>query len=249
MDAVEFSCNICGCENRVIRSTLDRESSSCRKCQSSVRTRAIAFLIVKEITGAGGLLRNLRPSGHVVIGLSDWSGYASHLESRLRYQNTFYTREPRLDITDPPARLHGRADLVIASDVFEHVAPPVSAAFHGAAQLLKPGGALVFSVPYGLHGDTAEHFPNLHDYSVEGEGAERRLVNRTRDGQVETFDGLCFHGGEGATLEMRVFSLASLVAQCRSAGLQEPEIMQDVPAHGILWPHSWSHAMLIRKPR
>lgn len=210
--------------------------------------RAIAFLVVRHLRGSGGTLQTLGRSEHVGIGLSDWIEYARHLERATRYQNTFYTREPKLDITNPPAHLAGSADFLIASDVFEHVAPPIEAAFRGAHQLLKPGGAIVFSVPYSLTGETVEHFPNLHDFSIHGTGTERTLLNRTADGQHEAFRGLSFHGGEGATLEMRIFSLPSLLAQCKAAGLHEPEIMQDVPEYGILWPDPWSHAMLIRKP-
>ena len=211
--------------------------------------RAVAFLVVKHLRGTGGALRTLGRSQHVGIGLSDWPGYAKPLERLMRYQNTYYTREPRLDITNPPPHLEGHADFVIASDVFEHVTPPVDKAFAGACRLLKPGGAVVFSVPYGLAGDTIEHFPNLHDLSIHGKGADLHLVNRTAQGTFEMFRGLCFHGGEDATLEMRVFSLPSLEAHCRAAGFASPEIMPDVPDHGILWPHSWSHAMLLRKPR
>lgn len=249
MEWVEFSCNICDMVNRKRRPEVGRESPSCDGCGSTVRMRAVAFLVVKHLQGTGGPLRTLGQSQHVGVGLSDWAGYAKPLERLLRYQNTYYTREPRLDITNPPPHLEGHADFVIASDVFEHVMPPVDKAFSGAFRLLRPGGAMIFSVPYGLVGDTIEHFPNLHDFSIQGEGADVHLVNRTAQGTLETFRGLCFHGGEGATLEMRVFSLPSLEAHCQAAGFESPEIMLDVPEHGILWPHGWSRAMLLRRPR
>lgn len=249
MEWVEYVCNICDHPNRKRRFTLDREAPSCDRCQSSVRMRAIAFLAVKCLSGAGGPLRTLERSKHVGIGLSDWIGYAGPLERTTRYRNTFYTREPKLDITRPPRALAGTADFLVASDVFEHVAPPISAAFKGAYELLKPGGAMLFSVPYALTGETIEHFPSLHEYSIQHTGTEQLLRNRTPQGQFETFRGLRFHGGEGATLEMRIFSLPSILALCAHAGLDEPDIMQDVPEYGIMWPDPWSHAMLIRKPR
>jgi len=33
------------------------------------------------------------------IGMSDWDGYAEPLAKKLGYTNTFYHKEPRLDIT------------------------------------------------------------------------------------------------------------------------------------------------------
>ena len=87
------------------------------------------------------------------IGLTD-CGYAPRLSSKLAYRNTFYDREPRLDITDPPTDLEGTLDFLISSDVFEHVPPPVERAFEGVFRLLKPGGVFVLTVPYLLQGET-----------------------------------------------------------------------------------------------
>ena len=55
-----------------------------------------------------------------------------------------------------------------------------------------------------------EHFPDLYDYSIAQLKNDWVLVNRTRDGRLETFDKLVFHGGPGSTLEMRVFSERTL---------------------------------------
>ena len=81
------------------------------------------------------------------IGLSDDWRYAEKLPSKLSYRNTFYHREPRLDLTDPPEELVGTLDFLIASDVLEHVAPPVERAFENAFRLLKPAGVFILTVP------------------------------------------------------------------------------------------------------
>lgn len=181
------------------------------------------------------------------IGLSDWPGYAGPLAERLGYRNTFYHQRPRLDITQPPAELLGSLDFVIASDVFEHVKPPVDRAFAGAAALLKPGGVLVFSVPYGFDAATIEHYPDLHDFEVRQEGGRYVPVNRTRDGQVQTFPDPVFHGGPGQTLELRLFCLDDIRRLADAAGFSV-EILEDPVWHfGIYDPHPWSRPMLLRK--
>ena len=246
---LEFACNICGRLNRKARSALGREAPSCDRCESSVRMRAMVYLVTRHLHGADVTLPDMKPTEHVGIGLSDWLGYSRPLACKTRYQNTFYTRRPQLDITSPPAAQAGSLDFIISSDVFEHVVPPVDAAFRGAAQLLKPGGLLAFSVPHGLDGETVEHYPELHDFRIEGQGIHRSLINHTVDGRTQTYKDLCFHGGEGATLEMRLFSLPSLNAMCLSAGLEEPQTLAEVPAFGIVWLEPWSRVMAIHKVR
>ena len=66
-------------------------------------------------------------------------------------------------------------DFIIASDVFEHIAPPVSRAFVNARRLLKPGGVMIFSVPFSLEADTVERFPELFDYRLLETGSGWQL--------------------------------------------------------------------------
>ena len=48
----------------------------------------------------------------------------------------FLHKEPRLDITSVDASLHGQFDFIISTEVFEHVAAPVSRAFENARDML-----------------------------------------------------------------------------------------------------------------
>jgi SAM-dependent methyltransferase len=182
-------------------------------------------------------------------GLSDWDGYAGRLAGLFAYTNTFYNAEPRLDITDPPGDVFGTVDFVISSDVFEHVASPVDRAFTGAFNLLKPGGILVFTVPFNKGGDTIEHFPDLNDFEVLEFGPDYYLINKRTDGEYEVFDDMVFHGGAGQTLEMRIFSESDVVLQLQRAGFERIVIHRDNdPAVGIVHCEDWSLPITAVKP-
>lgn len=250
-DRIVWRCNICGQACDTTLEQLGRETPACPSCRSTVRMRAIIHLLSVELFGESLLLADFprRPDLRG-IGLSDWEVYAAPLAQKLNYTNTYYHKEPRLDIATPaldPA-LEGTLDFLISTDVFEHVAPPVDVAFDNVARLLKPGGLFVFSVPYGLGGSTREHFPELFEYEIVREGERRRLRNRTRDGREQVFESLVFHGGEGETLEMRFFAEADLLAALARVGLGSVKIFrQPYLAHGIYWHHPWSLPLTARR--
>ena len=70
------------------------------------------------------------------IGMSDTGEYPNYLEKKFSYQNTFYHKEPRLDITDISDREEEKYNFIISADVFEHLNPPVSKAFVNTKKLL-----------------------------------------------------------------------------------------------------------------
>jgi hypothetical protein len=182
------------------------------------------------------------------LGMSDWDGYAKPLASKFAYLNTCYHMDPRLDITDVPDRLLGRHRFLISSDVFEHVPKAgLAAAFRNSRRLLTKDGVFVFSVPYVKHGRTQEHFPNLHDFRVIDTNGKRFLYNKTAQGDEEIFDQLIFHGGDGMTLEMRMFSEPDLRLWLEEAGFSSIRIYTDlVPEFGILWPMDWAVPIVAR---
>jgi hypothetical protein len=61
--------------------------------------------------------------------------------------------------------------------------------------MLKPGGVLIITVPFGLQSETIEHFPELNDYTIIEENGNYRLRNITTGGTVQEFRDLVFHGG------------------------------------------------------
>jgi SAM-dependent methyltransferase len=179
------------------------------------------------------------------VSLSEWGPIAKVLSRRFNYWNTFFHREPRLDIMDPNSGATSSCDFIIASEVLEHVPPPVQNAFDNLARMLKPGGFVIFSSPYDSEGETAEHFPDLHDWQVLKFHSDYVLLNRTQDGRLEAFENLIFHNGPGNTVEIRVFSKDGLLANCTAAGF-DIKLAEDSPAEGIVWD-PWSRGIILRK--
>jgi SAM-dependent methyltransferase len=212
--------------------------------------RALIHLLSLELFGRSIALPDFPHRPELIgFGLSDWEVYARGLAASLGYINTFYHTSPRLDISDIPDELVATADFLIATDVMEHVLAPVSLAFLGARRLLREGGVFVFSVPFHVReGPTIEHFPNLENYAVslETDGVYR-LRNHRADGVEEVFDDLVFHGGPGSTLEMRVFSLQSLLAEFNDAGFSDVRVCgSDEPQWGIYWRSPFSVPLVAR---
>lgn len=184
-----FRCNICGGANTIPLAELTREEGACSACKANVRSRAMIHLLSLRLFGRSLTVGEFPASamGLKGIGMSDASMYSERLAARLAYTNTFFHKEPRLDIHKPDECLWGRNDFIVASDVLEHVSPPVSQAFFNLRRLLKKGGILVLSVPFRLDGRTIEHFPELHDYSIRKRGTNHVLLNRTADGRSQEF--------------------------------------------------------------
>lgn len=248
-DVLLFRCNICGRMSRADKGRLTREEPTCR-CGSTVRIRALVHVLSSELFGESLALADFPPRPDIVgIDMSGADAYAGKLAGKLGYTNTFLHKPPYLDITNPDAAWLDRCDFVISSDVFEHVAPPVSRVFVNTLRVLKPGGVFVLTVPYGKHGETLEHFPELHDYRLEKRGKKSVLVNTTAAGTRQEFDDLVFHGGEGETLEMRVFSESGVLEQLRQAGFEDIRIHGE-PHHdlGIHWIYDWSLPISARRP-
>ncbi len=246
---LHFRCNICGRQTRALRTRLTREQATCR-CGSTVRLRSLVHVLSQELFGNSLAVADF-PSRPDVVGV-DMSGaatYSGRLAKKIGYTNTFLHKPPRLDITAPNPEWFGKCDFVMSSDVLEHVAPPVSRAFKNMLLLLKPGGVLVLTVPYAKTGNTVEHFQELHDYRLEMRNGRRALVNVTAQGERQEFDHLVFHGGEGETLEMRVFSEAAVLEELQQAGFVDIRIhQQPYSKFGILWHQDWSLPISARRP-
>lgn len=242
---VDFVCNICGAENHLIplEHVQNREFQSCTGCRSSLRMRSVIHALSIHLFGEALTLPSFpEDKGVSGIGMSDWEGYAIGLKEKFSYTNTFYHTEPVLDITRIPEHLVGNFDFLISSDVFEHI--PVfalGAAFFNARRLLKPSGVFIFTVPFTSFGQTVEHFPRLHDFKIIETHGKRFLYNRTESNDEEIFDNLIFHGGDGMTLEMRIFSESDLRTRLTNAGFSRIEICSHHYAKfGILWPMTWA---------
>lgn len=182
--------------------------------------------------------------------MSDADCYAKLLAKKFSYTNTYYHCDPLLDITKPKKEWLGVNDFVVTSDVFEHVPPPIQLAFDNLYSLLKPGGVVIFSVPFNLEAVTREHYPNLYDFKVIQEASgEWALKNITKEGISEEFHDLIFHGGPGSTLELRVFCWAAVERHLLDAGFTDLRIHDESHfEHGIFWLNPYSLVVSARRP-
>ena len=232
-----FRCNICGSPCRAMPRELQREEPSCPTCGSTVRMRAIVHVLSMELFGKSLAIQDFPLRKDITgVGMSDWYEYAMRLSDKLNYRNTYYHKEPKLDITAIDPALEGLMDFIISTDVFEHVGPPVHVSFENARKLLKDDGVFVFSVPYTKEGTTREHFPDLHKYEIIKKGDNFVLRNITKEGKEQIYDNLVFHGGDGATLEVRYFSESSLMEDLQKAGFHNVKFYKEPDfEHGIYW--------------
>lgn len=238
-----FRCNLCGKAE-----VAPDDAGRCAACGASVRTRSLIHVLSTELFGRSMVLPDFPVRPDIVgVGISDAFALAGPLACKFRYTNTYYHQEPLLDVTDPPQGWHGQCNFVVCSEILEHIPPPVSAGFRGLASLLKPRGVVVFTVPYVLADPTVEHFPDLYEFRIErpANGGPPVLHNRTRDGREQTFSDLKFHGGQGATLEMRLFARNPLLAEIHAAGLSAKVYDEAVPEFGIVFP-KWSRPTALR---
>jgi SAM-dependent methyltransferase len=248
-DSGKFLCNICGTECERPPQGLAREGSGCAVCHSSMRVRALIALLSEELLGIPMTLVEFPVlKGIRGIGMSDFPELAEKLAQKLDYTNTFYHQAPQFDVTKPDPADYGSYDFILSTEVMEHVPPPIEDAFANLFRLLKPDGLLVMTTPYMLGGKTREHFLELHDFTLASVGGKTVLVNRKRDGSIEVFGDLVFHGGPGSTVEMRVFTEESLRENLLGAGFSSVRIAsENVPEFGIEHAENWSLPIVARK--
>jgi hypothetical protein len=101
------------------------------------------------------------------------------------------------------------------------------------------------SIPGGVN---LEHFPTLKDYRLVELDSGWVLLNRAEDGRIETFEGLTFHGGDGSTVEMRVFGRERLIRDLKTAGFETVEVTSEpIEEMGIMIQGHCSFPMVARK--
>lgn len=231
----EFTCNICGTVNPITATKWTREELHCSGCGSTARNRGTIFALQKLLTNGASLTKPMRWVRG--IGCSDAPVCARLLDYFFTYQNTYLHQPPHLDLMNIDKVSFSPFDFVVCSDVLEHVPPPVDKAMSNLRRLVKPGGALILTVPY-LEGDeTYEHYPSLHEWEVRAFSRNRAvLLNAPENGDpIEIYRDLFFHGGEGRTLEMRIFGETDLIARLHAAGFDSVEILEFSESVGYLW--------------
>lgn len=245
------SCNVCGVALARDPCRSPREMPTCDACGSTARFRSIVHALSLATFGRSLVLPDLPAvPGLSVLGLSVWEPIGDVLRGKFGFLDTHFEREPVLDITDPPADLDGTIDVLISSEVFEHVVPPVSRAFAGAFRLLRPGGVLVLTVPFVDGVPYREHYPDLHRFDLSERDGRTELVNETREGAIQRFADPAFHGGGGATLEMRVFDRAAVLDGLAAAGFTEVVVHErPEPRFGVCWSEPGGFPLTARRGR
>lgn len=253
-----YQCNITGQYFNLDDNEKNREGGV--RFGFNCRFRAIIYVFTKLFYGECKILCNQENNKNLKgIGMSD-SAWAKIMKQKFNYINTFYHTSPYLDIyNEDHLKNYNNLDFIISSDVFEHVDPypSLQIAFNNLHRMLKNGGVIIFSVPFSNDEfiEHIEHFPNLYKYEIKKEDNNFVLYNTTIDNKLEIFNNLCFHGGPGNVLEMRIFSKKSITSFLENAGFVEItfyEINEDMQKYGIFWsPNNNNNCSLIisaRKP-
>ncbi len=238
-----FQCNICGLHTKALLFDIcNRETPSCSHCGSTLRMRSVIHLLSQELFGESMPLPDFPRDKNVVgMGMSDREEYAHILAEKFSYTNTYYHKNPRFDITSIDSLLRNKFDFIISCEVFEHVMPPTQKAFDNLKYILKDKGIVILTVPYILFANTWDHFPELNEFEIIDSRTGKKLINITTSGKRQEFSELSFHGGQGATLELRIFTKTSLKKALQSGGFGRIKFSKcDVPQYGIMWPVSWS---------
>jgi hypothetical protein len=237
-EVIHFTCNICGASNSEEAKQFHRELAVCRGCTSNARFRGIILALSRELLGRDAVLKDVpRDPSIRGLGLSDAPAYASWLARKFRYINTSLISEPQLDLRTEDWKKYRNQDFIICADVLEHVPQPLDPIFQTLRSMLRPGGVLVLTVPYADIPNTIEHYPGLKSFRVlEKEGRKTVEYLRT-DGTVGIDENPIFHGGEGSTLELRVFSQGDVLAYLYRAGFEDIRLHDEPePGLGYYWP-------------
>jgi SAM-dependent methyltransferase len=194
-----FICNLCGHPGNELLPAhyANPEAPSCRGCGSNVRFRWLADRLGRELFGRRILLPDFPVDRSIRgLGLTDPFSIATPLADRFTYVNTFFDTEPHFDIRSSDSPL-GELDFLIASEVFEHIEPPVSVAFRNAGRLLKPGGIFLLTTPWVCDGLERDVLPELYDWKLDYTDGHCSIMNRTRTGAVQWFRNIQPGGGTG----------------------------------------------------
>lgn len=250
-EVLDATCTICGATYLLDIKTHSREGKLCSNCGASGRSQAIAYQISTITYGNFVPLKEHAVNKSIrIVGLSDGKVYADILTKKYNYTNTFYHQEPFLDITNPNKGFHNSIDILISTEVFEHVLGPSMAAFNGVYEILKPGGYMILTVPFVNKGDYIEHYrEDLKDYSSYKTKDGKWVAElEYDDGHKEVDEEAKFHGGPGKTLEIRLFNRERILKELDLAGFNDVIIHdENMPNYGINWGPA-SRVITARKP-
>jgi SAM-dependent methyltransferase len=222
VEAVHGQCNICGWKGEFLKPEGDREGMVCGNCSATSRHRAIAYTAGRSL-GRGDApvfswpvdkaVRVLESSarGSYPVMFSDKFDYFAVEFDPAKIAEGKHPREfadfQKLHYTD------AMFDLVIASDVFEHVRKDEEG-YREIYRTLKQGGTFIMTVPY-------DHVRAKTIVRVDTSGPTDVHLMEPE-----------YHGGGGHTLTYRNYG-RDLLTLLRRTGFSVAHVDLHVPAHGI----------------
>ncbi|MBV9992160.1 MAG: class I SAM-dependent methyltransferase [Alphaproteobacteria bacterium] len=156
-------CSICGAKGEFARGDVrsTRETFACTGCRANLRYRDQAALVLDEFArGRSVSLANLVASGRMadvdIFEAALKGPFVNAFKALPRYVRSYYWPDRALGEVDKSGARNeditrltfadGSFDLVITSDVLEHVYD-YRGAFAEILRVLKPGGVHIFSIP------------------------------------------------------------------------------------------------------
>jgi SAM-dependent methyltransferase len=207
-------CPVCGTQSRFAGFTDNpRESGRCFSCQSFNRQRQMAYLIRQQCGlpndgswhfSSGFVTYNTETTGALHLQLAELPGYVCSEYFGDQYASGEMVDGRRHEDLQALSFVDGSLDLVMPSDVMEHMPEPY-AAHAEIFRVLKPGGRHIFTVPYS---------PLL---------AEDQVRAKIVDGEIVYLEEKAFHGDpvrpEEGVLVWTIFGL-NMLDRVRALGFE-----------------------------
>jgi SAM-dependent methyltransferase len=214
-------CNICGWHDRFLRLDRGREGTVCRNCGSTSRNRAVAFVLARVLDENQAVFRWQYRTSTRMLESSARGALAMYFRLKFDYYGTEFDPAKIAAGTHPREyadfqKLHydtDSFDLVVASDVFEHIRRDAEA-MREVERVLKPGGYLILTVPYDH-----ERAQTIQRVDTSGPTDVHLLPPR-------------YHGGGGHTLAYREYG-RDLMDLMGTAKLSVERVAVDQPDLGI----------------
>jgi SAM-dependent methyltransferase len=233
-----MSCPVCGRLSAAVGFAENlRETGRCRRCGATNRNRQVAYVAaraVAQLTGSSvRSLADVRRHPEIVVYNTEAQGSLhDQLHEMPRYLCSEYlgpghapgevvgdtTHQDLMALSYPDASI----DVVLSSDVFEHVPHPYRA--HAEVhRVLRPGGHHVFTVPFHQHAHLDDVRARLDD-----------------DGEVEFLADAIYHDDPVRPEGVLVFTIFGLEMLVRLAELGFDTSMYRLwnPWHGIVGPNA-----------
>ena len=234
-------CPVCGKLTIFGRFTENlRESGLCKVCQSSNRKRQMAFMLLQTIYETTGIdfasirefaikapqsnkladfqIYNTETTGSLHNYLKDLKGYiASEYLGHEYSSGEVISGLLHQDLMETSLK-DSSLDVVMSSDVFEHIPDPYKA-FAEVYRILKPGGRHIFTVPF---------------YSDRYRDEVRAVLSE--DGTVNNLLPPIYHGDPIRSEGILVYVIFSMEMLCKLSDMGYQVRMYDVrnPLKGIL---------------